>query len=78
LPLPSTLEPSQHHQELQAVALHLLNPSPSPPQHWSAAAPCGPSRPPWLAVAGRLPPLPVQGELHPEIPSIPSSSCAAR
>jgi hypothetical protein len=54
LPLPSTFEPSQHHQELQAVALHLLNSSSSPPQRRSATAPCGSSRPPWLAVAGHL------------------------
>jgi hypothetical protein len=63
---------SRRVQELRRVALHLLSPSPSPPQRRSIAAPCGPSRPPWLAVVGRLPPLPVQGKQPLGFPSVPS------
>jgi hypothetical protein len=63
---------SRRVQELRCVALHLLSPSPSPPQRRSTAAPCGPSRSPWLAVVGRLPPHPVQGKQPLGFPSVPS------
>jgi hypothetical protein len=38
LPLLLTFEPSQPHQELRDVALHLLNLSTSPAQHRSTTA----------------------------------------
>jgi hypothetical protein len=45
-PPPPSAGPSRGHHEIHVDALHLLSPSPSPPQRRSATAPCGPSRPP--------------------------------
>jgi hypothetical protein len=38
LPFPSTFEPSQHHQEIQAVELCILRPFPRPEVHQSTTA----------------------------------------
>jgi hypothetical protein len=70
----STFDPSQHHQELQAVELRIPLFSPSPGKRRSAAAPCGPSRPPWSPAAGLFRPFPVASSPGEHVFEFPSFS----
>jgi hypothetical protein len=69
---------SRRHQRLRDVLPHLLSLFPRPGKHRSTTFALGPSPPAKPTAGSHLPSALVHGELYPEIPSIPSSSCAAR